>query len=139
MDTGRAGARGRGRGSGRAPPISVTSLFRVNDGLQHTAHVTFGVGMIQLQVDDDILHTRRDAGQPGLPQVGKDHNLVHSLSSSILQDANVFLGGEPGSKLTVGGFQVIYLVPCSVLDMSSSPGLHLQPGHHHCHQHRGQA
>ena len=107
MDTGRAGARGRGRGSGRAPPISVTSLFRVNDGLQHTAHVTFGVGMIQLQVDDDILHTRRDAGQPGLPQVGKYHNLVHSLSSSILQDANVFLGGEPGSKLAVGGFKVL--------------------------------
>ena len=55
--------------TGNAGSISVSSIYIVNDGLQHVALVSFGVGFIQMQVDDDLVNLRRDENQPGLPQV----------------------------------------------------------------------
>ena len=81
-----------------------SSIYIVNDGLQHVAVVSFGVGFIQMQVDDDLVNLRRDENQPGLPQV-KRTQWIPTLSDLNFQDANVFLGGEPGSRLSVGGFQ----------------------------------
>jgi len=61
--------------------LSVSSPYIVNDGLQHVVLVSFGVGIISLKVDDDLIRELEDDKHPGLPQ-----------------DANVFLGGEPGGK-----------------------------------------
>ena len=55
--------------TGNSGKISVSSIFIVNDGLQHVALVSFGVGFLQLQVDDDLVQLRTDVNQPGLPQV----------------------------------------------------------------------
>ena len=57
--------------TGNAGSMSVSSIYIVNDGLQHVAVVSFGVGFIQLQVDDDLVSLRSDENQPGLPQVKK--------------------------------------------------------------------
>ena len=55
----------------------------MTDGLQHAATLSFGVGVISLQVDDDTERRAEDTNQPG-----------------IRHDANVFLGGEPGGKFS---------------------------------------
>ena len=57
--------------TGNAGLMSVSSIYIVNDGLQHVAVVSFGVGFIQMQVDDDLVNLRSDENQPGLPQVKK--------------------------------------------------------------------
>ena len=59
--------------TGDAGEISVSSIYIVTDGLQHVAVVSFGVGFLQLQVDDDLVNLRRDENQPGLPQVNVFH------------------------------------------------------------------
>ena len=67
--------------TGRSQDISVSSSLLVTDGLEHTVIVSFGVGFISIQVDDDHVKTAEDLRQPGLAH-----------------DANVFLGGQPGGK-----------------------------------------
>ena len=71
------------KGKNIIPSRITSSLFAVTDGLQHTVTLSFGVGLISLQVDDDTERRAEDTNQPG-----------------IRHDANVFLGGEPGGKFS---------------------------------------
>ena len=65
--------------TGSGQDISLSSPYIVNDGLEHKLTLSTGVGLLSLQVDDDINRLVESAEQPGLAQ-----------------DANVFVGGQPG-------------------------------------------
>ena len=65
--------------TGSGQDISVSSPYIVTDGLEHSATLSIGVGRLSLAVDDDISRVVESSEQPGLGQ-----------------DANVFVGGQPG-------------------------------------------
>merc|ERR1719461_592457 len=65
--------------TGSGQDISVSSPYIVTDGLEHSLTLSTGVGRLSLAVDDDVTRVVESSEQPGLGQ-----------------DANVFVGGQPG-------------------------------------------